>query len=429
MRKILILMICVVMITSTTALGFTQNTEIDNNSSLRVNEDIETWIEKYGREDLDDWGRYCEQTPDGGYILAGSSGPFEPGDDAGEMILIKVDETGQEMWRQMYGGDDIDGCYSGVRTNDGGYLLVGYTTSFGAIGFRVYVVKTDEYGYMEWEKLYGSDNGGNPENTEGNHVAKTNDGGYIIAASTRDGFGPENYFLIKLDEFGNKEWDKQIGYEDLWEVPYSVIQTNDGGYAIVGSVKSAEEYHHHNIWFVKTDEWGNVQWEQEYGGYETEEGRDIKQTPDGGYIILGVTRSYAYGTRDMIIIKTDEDGYEEWVQVYGSSGWDHADSIDLTDDGGYIMAAAYYITTAIGNDYTRPWLVKTDERGYIDWEHIYLEDNFGGLGCAHQTADGGYIAIGSITYDPAYAEKDYDILAIKTDSDGETESLSRAREK
>ena len=429
MKKIIGLLFCILILASASCLGITQNLEKDNNQLSTQDED--TWVERYYSE-KDEQSRHIEFTSqDWGYIVAGESGSlFGPGETFQDYKLMKIDEMGNEIWSQTYDNHNgHDWCFSAKQTDDGGYIIVGGSSTYDTDQFDLYVIKTDILGSIEWEKTYGREG-----KQYGRSVIQTSDGGFLIAAQDVPDYPEwENFWLVKLDEYGYIEWDQEIGDEDYLERPYSVIQTNDGGYAILGYKKpddQGNEWESYNIWFVKTDEWGYVEWDREYGEYGGEEGRDFKQTPDGGYIILGETLSI-HGTQsyDMILIKTDESGEIEWVETYGDRGQETAGSVDLTNDGGYIIAGSFWIPD-VNDRNSHMWMFKTDNRGAREWDHLYCEDLYGGIESAHQTPDGGYIAAATmIEYDsPFSGEGDCDIVVIKTDSDGDVESVSRAKD-
>ncbi|MCK4695000.1 MAG: hypothetical protein KAT74_04525, partial [Candidatus Cloacimonetes bacterium] len=157
-------------------------------------------------------------------------------------------------------------------------------------------------------------------------------------------------------------WTKTFG-GDNDDAAYSVNQTTDGGYIIAGYT-----YSHgagaSDFWLVKTDESGNEEWNQTYGGNYNEVAQSVQQTTDGGYIITGSTSSYGAGETDFWVIKTDENGNEEWNQTYGGNDYDIAYSVQQTSDGGYIIAGS---TSSYGAGYSDFWLVKTDENGIEEW--------------------------------------------------------------
>jgi hypothetical protein len=230
-----------------------------------------------------------------------------------------------------------------------------------------------EFGYR-----YPGETFGGSEHDVGYSVQQTTDGGYIIVGS----------WLIKTDSQGNEEWV----HEDI--NGQSVQQTTDGGYIIVGWSGG----------LIKTDSQGNEEWV-----YEDISGRAVQQTTDGGYIIL------EGGGFDLWLIKTDTNGDSLWTQTFGGSGSEYAgmssSSVQQTTDGGYIITG---YTSSYGNGGHDVWLIKTDSDGNEQWNQTFGGSGGEGGNSVQQTTDGGYIITG---FTSSYGNG-YDLWLIKTDSDG-----------
>jgi hypothetical protein len=208
----------------------------------------------------------------------------------------------QVRFAKTYGGTDDDRAYSVQQTSDGGYILAGFTASFGAGGYDIFLIKTDANGNIQWAKTFGG-----TYSDRATSVQQTSDGGYIVAGGTWSfGAGSNDIFLIKTDAKGNIQWAKTYGgtADDLAS---SVQQTSDGGYIVVGYTYSfgAGGY---DIFLIKTDAKGNIQWAKTYGGATDDGASSVQQTSDGGYIVAGWTYSFSAGDDDIFLIKMNARG-------------------------------------------------------------------------------------------------------------------------
>ena len=350
-----------------------------------------------------DYGNSVQQTIDGGYIITGEISSSENG--SSDIWLIKTDSEGQEEWNQTFDGNDRDYGKSVKQTVDGGYIIIGSTGS--DYYYDVWLIKTDPKGTEEWNQTFGGDN-----KDYGNSVQQTIDGGYIITGEvSSSGNGSSDVLLIKTDQKGQEEWIQNFGGSD-YDIGNSIEQTYDGGYIITGSTRSYGNGSS-DVLLIKTDQQGQEEWIQTFGGGYIDIGNSIKQTSDNGYIITGYTQSYGNGSRDVWLIKTNSQGNEEWNQTFGGSYIDIGNSIQQTIDGGYI------ITGSRGTDYYSDlWLIKTDYQGNEEWNQTFGGNDYDFGNSVQQTTDDGYIIIG---HTKSYGNGGYDIFLIKTDSEGNTE--------
>jgi hypothetical protein len=310
----------------------------DSNGNLQ-------WSRTFGGSKID-WGESVYQTADGGYIVVGEANSF--GVNGSDVYLIKTDPDGNLLWNRTFGGENYDWGESVQQTADGGYIIVGVTNSFGAGSSGVYLIKTDSNGNMQWSKTFGG-----TRHDRGESIQQTSDGGYIIAGYT-DSFGSGGYdvYLIKTDSSGNIQWNRTLGGGGD-DKGYSVQQTSDGGYIIAGYTNSSGSGKR-DVYLIKTDSNGNMQWSRTFGGSGDDTGWSVYQTSDGGYIIVGVTNSFGAGRNDVYLIKTDSNGNLQWSKTLGSSEDDVGFSVQQTDDGGYIIAGGTNSSKA-GYDV---WLIK-----------------------------------------------------------------------
>lgn len=256
------------------------------------------WSKTFGGNGGDD-GNSVMETSDGGYIIAGETGSYGAG--SYDVYLVKTDTNGNALWAKMFGGAGNDDAHSVRQTSDGGYIIAGDTGSFGAGGSDMYLVKTDPNGVELWSKTFGGIG-----SDYGHSVRQTSDGGYIVSGYTGSfGAGANDVYLVKTDQNGNELWSQAFGGTGT-DDGNSVQETVDGGYIIAGVTKSFGEGY--DVYLVKTDSNGNVLWAKAFGGSGGDYGYSVQQTADGGYIIAGETGSYGAGGGDIFLIKTDADG-------------------------------------------------------------------------------------------------------------------------
>jgi hypothetical protein len=322
---------------------------------IKTNADGDTiWSKAYGGADHD-YGESVQQTKDGGYIIVGFTYSFGAG--RRDVWLVKTDANGDTVWTRTFGGIDWDDGNSVQQTQDGGYVITGYTESYGAGGFDVWLIKTDADGDTVWTRTFGGTNG-----DEGNAVQQTQDGGYIITGCTYSyGAGGQDVWLAKTDANGDTAWTRAFGGTDN-DLCYSVQQTYDGGYVVAGYTCSSGAGGA-DVWLIKTDANGDTLWSKTFGGANDDAGHSVQQTRDGGYVIVGSTSSRGAGDADVWLLKTDANGDTVWTREFGGSHDDIGWSVRQTRDGGYVIAGS---TESYGAGLSDIWLIKTDAEGRVD---------------------------------------------------------------
>ena len=301
----------------------------------------EEWNKTFGGPEYDG-GKSVRETIDGGYILVGKTESYGSGCD---LWLIKTDSEGNEEWSKIFGGSGFDGGWSVQTTKDDGYIIAGETASYGAGDFDLWLIKTDSSGNELWNKTFGG-----PLVDWGNTVRETKDGGYIVAGETESyGAGGSDVWLIKTDPEGNEEWNRTFGGSNS-DGCRSVIETRDSEYVIVGGTHSYGAGGS-DLWLIKTDSEGKEEWNRTFGETEqdigplggelgNDQGVAVQETNDGGYIIAGYTSSYGAFPGDLWLIKTNSEGVLEWDMTSGRRGTDEGVSIQEISDGEYIIAGA-----------------------------------------------------------------------------------------
>jgi len=354
------------------------------------------WTRTYGGSESDK-GYSAQQTTDGGYIFTGTTQSF--GAEGNDLYLIKTDANGDTLWTRAYGGINSDDGRSVRQTTDGGYIIAGYTNTFGAGNYDVYLIKTDASGDTLWTRTFGY---GGEISDQGQSVQQTSDGGYIVVGHTgRE--GNNDVYLVKTDAAGDSLWTRAYGGSES-DKALSVQQTADGSYIVAGYAQSFGAGGS-DIYLLKTDATGDTLWTRTYGGSEDDEAYSVQQTIDGGYILAGFTMEQ--DDENLHLVKTDADGDVLWTRTYGGTSTDWANSVQQTTDGGYIIAG---YTRSFGAGSYDVYLLKTDSSGDTLWTRTY-----GGIDTdrgysVQQTADGGYIVGGQTR---SFGAGSYDFYLLK----------------
>jgi hypothetical protein len=354
-----------------------------------------------------------------------------------DIWVVKLDESGTIIWEHSYGGSENDVANDIIQTNDGGYIVIGTSESddFNGItghnGFEdMVVLKLDNLGLQEWGKFHGSSN-----NDRGLSIKQTSDGGYITAG-LEGAEGTFQFWVAKLISNGDLDntWAVTTFGDQYNDSANDVIQTNDGGYLAVGFAKYAVQGFgiETDFWVNKFDAFGNVEWSQLFGGTGTDLANTVQQTSDGGYIVAGSTRSNDgtatnyHGKTDIWVVKINALGGLEWQNALGGSEDEEATSVFETVDGNFIVSGTTQsidgdVSTPIATIYDRDfWLIKMDANGVIVWDKAMGGSTEDYNYAAQPTEDGGYILAGttnSQNFDVDETNGGYDFWVVKLEGD------------
>jgi len=369
-----------------------------------------------------------QPTRDGGSILVGASQSGISGDKTQanlgneDVWVVKLDAQARKQWDRTLGGSNYDGATSVQQTADGGYL-VGAQSNSPVSGDKAqasrgrvdyWVIKLDAQGTKQWERTLGGD-----ANDALLSVQQTPDSGYLLGGcssssasgdKTEASRGKWDYWLVKLDSQGAKQWDRPLGgnKQDTFS---SLQQTADGGYLLGGysdsdisGEKTQASRGGYDYWLIKLDGQGTKQWDQVLGGSESDYLQELHATTDGGALLAGSSYSGASGDksqpnlgyRDYWLVKVDAHGNKQWDQTYGTAQEDYVASLTLTADGGCLLG---------GNDFSTYSVFKFNALGLKQWEQtLRAGDVYTQLTQVRGTQDGGYL-LGGMSTGAAVSDK------------------------
>ncbi len=318
--------------------------------------------------------------------------------------LILALLVSQNLWAKTYGGTADDMAYAVIQTSDGGYAVAGFTESFG-INSEFLMLKLDNTGGLEWAKTYGGACG------EFVHsIAQTSDGGYIAAAYTSSfGAGYADFLVLKLNSSGDLEWARTYGGTD-YDSAYCIIQSSDGGYVVVGNTRSFGAGNW-DILILKLASNGAISWARAFGGTGWDKAYSVTQTTDGGYAIAGWTMSFGAGSYDILVLKLDGSGALSWAKTLGGTSGDRAYCITRTSDGGVAVVGE---TGSFGGSWDF-LAFKLGSTGDVSWARIFTgtKQEYGSI---TQTSDGGFAAAG---WTDAFGEGGKDFFFLRLDPGGD----------
>jgi len=341
-------------------------------------------------------------TSDGGYIVAGDTSSYGAGD--ADFWVVKLDERGRLQWDNSYGGTGLEECRGILQTSDGGYAAAGRTESFGVgEGGAMWALKLDASGAVQWQKTYA---GG------GGSALAAGHGGGVVMGGTTTGFGAEgsDAWVVKVDDSGAIEWQQRYGGAQN-EVLYSIQQTSDGGYVFAGWTSSWGAGWA-DFWVTKVDGSGGVTWSKTYGGADGDDARWISEVPAGGYIVTGWTVSFGAGNADLWLLRLDASGNVQWQNTYGGSADERGFGVSAASDGGFSVAGR---TASFGAGNADMWVLRLDSSGAVQWQKTFGSTYDEEARLALELSGGSTIITGK---DAFFGTAANDFWVIKTDSTG-----------
>ena len=390
------------------------------------------WDKTFGGDKGDEL-RKLAATPDGGFLLAGSSSSTFSGDKTqnrsgssdidNDYWVVKIGSDGTKQWDQSFGrslyGTDLQ---SAVAATDGSYLLGGIVSSV-TTARDFWLVKLNADGTKQWEKTFGTP--GWEDHLYG--MVATADGGFLIGGhcnsnasgdkseDNRGEWNSSDYWIIKLSADGTKQWDKTFGgsgSEDL----STIVATSDGGFLLGGTStsnasgdKTQDGWGGSDYWVVKITRDGLKQWDKTFGGSGTENLQALASSPDGSFLLAGYSESRISGEKsqspkgyyDYWVVKISPDGRKEWDQSYEAElpylvGY--AVTIAPTPDAGFLLGGSASVQGQYGLGPGKYWFSRFNSSGAKQWEKVLTTDGRAGserISSIALSSDGGFVLGGT----------------------------------
>ena len=315
---------------------------------------------------------------------------------------------GVQPFERILGTNEEDNGRNVKQTTDGGFIIVGRTTPPGEEYDSIYLIKTDAAGKVTWTSVYGDEDGVD----SGADVIQTEDGGYLVLGRTENyGVGGFDIILVRYNSEGEYQWKKTFGSVND-ESGSRLIAADDGGYFLLGQT-TPQSGIGKNIFLVKTDAEGTEQWTTTYGGETGTDGNDMIQLSDGNYAIVGFI---AQGEDFQVyFIKIDDKGDLIWEKSFGGSAYDVGSSVRETRDGGFVLCG---YTASMGAGARDGYVVRLDASGNLLWENAYGYDNSDQFGGIAETPAGDFIAVGNTVTRITTSEQYTDAYMVKLDKNG-----------
>ena len=360
-----------------------------------------------------------------------------------------VQTTGEIQLVNTYGGSKNEAINAIVSTNDGGYAVLGYTQSNdGDVtdktddSFDYYVLKFSADGEKEWSKTYGGS-----DEDRGNDIIQTSDDGFAILGSSQSNdidisqnAGSQDFWIVKLDSFGNISWQKSFGYPGA-DYGTTLIETSDNGYLVTGVLdvtasggegnsRRTSKHAGGDVWAIKISAIGVLEWSKFYGGGNTDTPLGIVKTDDNSFIIACSSDSEDVditdnnGSYDFWILKISNTGVLLWEKSFGGTEIDEARAITRSEDGNFIIVGDTRSSNGdvtLNNGAADVWMLKINTEGNLLWQKTIGGASFDVARSISKTQDNGFVIAGSSrSLDNGFTNQGQnDGLILKVDSEGE----------
>jgi hypothetical protein len=358
------------------------------------------WTRTFGEEGVDR-GSAVVECQSGGFALAGYTDSLGAGKE--DFWLVRTDSDGEVLWSHTYGGAGSDLATSVIECSTGGFVLVGYTESFSAGRADIWLVRTDADGNYLWSQTFG---GSQPD--WGEAIIEVTGGGYAVIGVTESyGAGLWDMWLLRTDEDGNLLWNQTFG-DSSYDGGCSLVEVSSGGFALTGWTRSYGAGNDDG-WLIRTDHAGNELWSKTYGGPDYDDSYAVIEVSDGGFALTGYTSSSGNGRADVWLIRTDSHGDAIWTQSFGGSDSDAGYSLVECAEGGFAITGSTYSFGAGDGDF---WLLQTDSNGHLLWDYAYGGPDNDGAQALIEVSDGGFLLVGS-TYSFGAGQADAWMIRVR----------------
>ncbi|MBR4440024.1 MAG: hypothetical protein IKS00_00615 [Bacteroidales bacterium] len=338
------------------------------------------WAQGFGGDGWDE-ACSCIETRDGDFLVGGYAKQQER-----NLWLVKIRPNGKGRWGKIYADYAASAANSIIQTYDSCLVLAGYAIRKREVQSKLLVMKLDTLGNVMWQKLYGGTG-----NEEAYKIIETKDHGYAIAGYTTSNHdGTPSWYMLRLDENGNKLWDKQF-MEGEENRALGIAQTYDGNFVVTGYIGSSTGGRK-NMIVIKMDDQGEEMWMQWYDFNDWCSGQSVIATRDSNIVVAGFTRAYSITDYDAIILKLNNDGDTLWVHTYGNEDWEEATDIVETYDGAYVISG---FSKSNKRDISHFLMVKYDSRGNQMWDYIFKRKSQDYSKSIVETRDNGLLLVGA----------------------------------
>jgi len=319
----------------------------------------EIWQRRLGGRSTDRANAIIE-TSSGDLLVAGETYSF--GSGTYDAWLIMLNSKGDILWNRTYGSKGIERAFALTEAKDHGFVFTGFTESPGRGSSDVLIIKTDSSGNQIWKKTYGGKG-----IDRGYSICSLNGDGFVIAGyTTSNSRGGLDMLVLRIDENGNILSETTYGGKRD-DQARSILFTEDGNYAVTGGTYS-EGSGLEDLIFLKLDQTGKVVLKRVYGGKLSDSGLGMSETFDGGFVITGYTESEGEGYKDVWLLELDRSGKQEWSQTFGGATTDEAYAVVPTADGGFVLSG---LSKSTGYRETDVWVIKTDSKGSKKWDQVF----------------------------------------------------------